>query len=110
LDCFVRLSGTDRDELISRHHCQLDIDPPSLQVRDLGSTNGTYLNGAEVDSGLEGPCEKAGPVVNHGDLLTIGGTTLRVDILGCPHAGIGAEGKSIWEAAEMAKEACHLPC
>src|SRR5437763_9628373 len=67
-DCFIQLSGAERDELISRHHCQLDINPPSLQVRDSGSTNGTYLNGKEVDSGLKALGDKADPVVDHGDL------------------------------------------
>jgi pSer/pThr/pTyr-binding forkhead associated (FHA) protein len=104
------LSGTERDQLISRHHCQLEIDPPSLHIRDLGSKNGTYLNGAEVDSGLAVPSEKADRVVNDGDLLTIGGTTLRVDILDCPHAIKGSDGKSVWEAGETAKEDCPLAC
>jgi CBS-domain-containing membrane protein len=29
---------------ISRHHCLLDIDPPHVTVRDLGSLNGTWIN------------------------------------------------------------------
>src|SRR5260370_40139016 len=87
LDCFVQFSGTERDQLISRHHCQLDIDLPTIQVRDLGSTNGTYVNEAEAASCLNAPSEKAGAEVNSGDLLTIGGTTLSVDIVDCPHAG-----------------------
>jgi predicted component of type VI protein secretion system len=110
LDCFVQLSGAERDQLISRHHCQLDIDPPSLQVRDLGSRNGTFINGKEVESSLKELSEKAGAVVNHGDVLTMGGTTVRVDILDCPHAGKESEGKSIWEAGETAKKDCRLPC
>jgi pSer/pThr/pTyr-binding forkhead associated (FHA) protein len=110
LDCFVQLSGAERDQLISRHHCQLDIDPPFLQVRDLGSTNGTFINGKEVESRLEELSEKAGDVVNHGDLLTIGGTTVRVDILDCPHAGNESEGKPIWDPGETAKKDCPLPC
>lgn len=110
LDCFVQLSGAERDQLISRHHCQLDIDPPSVQVHDLGSTNGTFLNGKEVEASLKELSEKAGAVANHGDFLTIGGTTMRVDILDCPHAGNESEGKSIWEAGETAKKDCPLPC
>jgi eukaryotic-like serine/threonine-protein kinase len=110
VDCFVQLAGAERDQLISRHHCQLDIDPPSLQVRDLGSTNGTFLNGATVAPNLKDLSEKAGAVVNHGDLLTIAGTTVRVDILDCPHAGNDSEGKSTWEAGETAKKDCPLQC
>jgi pSer/pThr/pTyr-binding forkhead associated (FHA) protein len=33
---------------VSRHHCQLDLDPTHAYVRDLGSRNGTYLNGRLV--------------------------------------------------------------
>jgi len=106
----VQLSGADKDQLISRHHCQLDIDPPSLQVRDLGSTNGTFINGKEVESSLKELSKKVGAVVNHGDLLTVGGTTVRVDILDCPHGGNESEGKSVWEAGQTAKKDCPLPC
>ncbi|HBT96149.1 MAG TPA: hypothetical protein DEB25_00115 [Desulfobulbaceae bacterium] len=45
-DCIVRLP----DMKVSRHHCELDIeiDPPRIRIRDLGSLNGTYINGALV--------------------------------------------------------------
>jgi predicted component of type VI protein secretion system len=91
LDCFVRLSGAERDQLISRHHCQLDIDPPAVRVRDLGSSNGTFLNGKEVKTGPKAQPEIVGVVVNDGDLLTVGGTTLRVEVVDCPHAENGGE-------------------
>ena len=41
----------DRPQLatrVSRRHCQLDIDPPHIRVRDLGSRNGTFLNGDRI--------------------------------------------------------------
>lgn len=110
LDCFVEFSGTERDLLISRHHCQLDVDPPSVYVRDLGSTNGTYLNAKEVESSQKDLPENIGSQVEHGDLLTIGGTTCRIEVLDCPHAGNDAEGKPIWEAEKTAKKDCPLPC
>jgi pSer/pThr/pTyr-binding forkhead associated (FHA) protein len=110
LDCFIQLSGTGRDQLISRHHCQLDVDLPSVQIRDLGSKNGTCVNGIVVDSSLKELSEKAGFVLNHGDLINLGGTTLRVDILDCPHTGNESEGKSIWQAGETQKKDCPLPC
>jgi eukaryotic-like serine/threonine-protein kinase len=110
LDCFVQLSGSERDQLISRHHCQLEIDPPSVQVQDLGSANGTYVNGQKVDSAWTDLSEMAGRVVSDGELLTVGGTTLRVDVLDCPHAGHGSGVKSIWAATEKARKDCPLPC
>ena len=115
LDCFVQLSGDERDRLISRHHCQLDINPPLVQVTDLGSRNGTYINGKKL-----APVPKEGTVLpdslapdfvmNDGDLLTMGGTTLRVDLVNCPHAGNEADGQSNWEPGETAKQDCPLPC
>jgi pSer/pThr/pTyr-binding forkhead associated (FHA) protein len=44
-DCSVQLSGGLDYQLVSRHHCLLDINPPEVRVRDLGSLNGTYVNG-----------------------------------------------------------------
>jgi pSer/pThr/pTyr-binding forkhead associated (FHA) protein len=110
LDCLVRFSGAELDEFLSRHHCELEIDPPALQVRDLGSRNGTYLNGKEVDAEPKVLSEQVGCVANHGDLLTLGGMTLRVDILECPQAGKDPEGKSIWAEGETVTKDCPLPC
>src|SRR5260370_34324327 len=90
VNCFVQLSGTERDQLISRHHCLLDINPPVIQVEDLGSGNGTYVNGKKVDPSPKEttllPNSETGLVVNQGDLLTTGGTSFRVDVVDCPHA------------------------
>ncbi|HLO00641.1 MAG TPA: protein kinase [Pyrinomonadaceae bacterium] len=36
------------DKFFSRHHCLLEITPPHCFLRDLGSTNGTFVNGARV--------------------------------------------------------------
>jgi serine/threonine-protein kinase len=36
------------DKFFSRHHCLLEITPPHCFLRDLGSTNGTFVNGQKV--------------------------------------------------------------
>lgn len=36
------------DPRISRYHCLLDINPPEIRIRDLGSLNGTYINGEKI--------------------------------------------------------------
>lgn len=47
---------------VSRRHCQLNRDGGVLQIRDLGSRNGTYLNGKRIDEA----------VVQAGDSIEIG--------------------------------------
>jgi hypothetical protein len=42
-DCSIVIPETDSS--VSRCHCTLDINPPDVTVRDMGSTNGTFLNG-----------------------------------------------------------------
>ncbi len=43
-DCQLRPSS----ESVSRHHCVFTIDEFSVRLRDLGSTNGTFVNGQRV--------------------------------------------------------------
>ncbi len=35
---------------VSRRHCRFELQDGCLRVRDLGSTNGTFLNGARLDA------------------------------------------------------------
>jgi pSer/pThr/pTyr-binding forkhead associated (FHA) protein len=47
--------------LISRVHCRLSVLPDgSLEVHDLESTNGTFVNGARVQTGRLSPGDKLG--------------------------------------------------
>ena len=43
------------DVTVSRHHAQFSIEDGRLVVRDLGSTNGTYVNGERCDEAVLGP-------------------------------------------------------
>lgn len=38
------------DRFFSRNHCLIEIAPPQAFLRDLGSTNGTFVNGLRVDT------------------------------------------------------------
>ncbi len=38
------------DVTVSRHHCRFTASGEGLTVEDSGSTNGTYVNDARVDS------------------------------------------------------------
>lgn len=43
-DCHLRPNS----EMVSRHHCIFTLDDFSLRLRDLGSTNGTLVNGERL--------------------------------------------------------------
>jgi two-component system response regulator GlrR len=58
------------DGLVSRHHCEITTTPLGLYVRDLGSTNGTFVDGVRVDAAYLRP----------GARLGVGGTTLVVEV------------------------------
>jgi pSer/pThr/pTyr-binding forkhead associated (FHA) protein len=45
-DCDIFLG----DVTVSRHHAEFSANGDSLLVRDLGSTNGTYVNGSWIDA------------------------------------------------------------
>ena len=46
-DCNLQIADKV-DMTISRYHCLLDINPPDIRVRDLGSLNGTFVNGKKI--------------------------------------------------------------
>lgn len=71
-ECGIRLAGTEKRA--SRHHCMLDVSPPQVRVRDLGSRNGTYVNGERVPPG------PAGRDLADGDEIGVGGAVLRVSV------------------------------
>ncbi len=68
-DCQIRI----RSSLVSRRHCELFEEGNNLILRDLGSSNGTFVNDKRV---------LGQQTLKPGDILTIGGVTLRVDKLG----------------------------
>jgi class 3 adenylate cyclase/predicted component of type VI protein secretion system len=44
-----------RDLTVSRHHGEVEAAASGLRVRDLGSTNGTFINGARITEGVASP-------------------------------------------------------
>ena len=58
------------DRFFSRHHCLLEIAPPQAFLRDLGSTNGTYVNGMRVETAH----------LKSGDRIQGGETVLEVEV------------------------------
>jgi len=60
--------------VVSRRHCQLSYNNEALKIRDLGSRNGTYLNGKRIEE----------TTVRAGDYITVGPLTFLLQIDGQP--------------------------
>ncbi len=58
------------DRYFSRNHCLLEMNPPHSFLRDLGSTNGTFLNGQRVQNAS----------LKNGDRIQCGETILVVEV------------------------------
>jgi pSer/pThr/pTyr-binding forkhead associated (FHA) protein len=54
--------------LVSRLHCQLSATNEAIQVKDLDSTNGTFVNGKRITSAT----------LRAGDVLKVGRVDLRI--------------------------------
>src|ERR1051325_3658896 len=59
------------DRYFSRHHCLLEMNPPHAYLRDLGSTNGTILNGQRVKDAFL----KNGDRIQCGETILVGEVT-----------------------------------
>jgi predicted component of type VI protein secretion system len=70
-DCQLRIKSSE----VSRRHCQFFEKNGMLLVKDLGSSNGTMLNGKKIEGQR---------VLEPGDELSIGPVKLRVEKVGQP--------------------------
>ncbi|MBI5242699.1 MAG: protein kinase [Elusimicrobia bacterium] len=74
------------DPYISSSHFLLEINPPDCELRDLGSKNGTFVNGARCGGREKGedPGEAAARMkpfkLKHGDLIKAGQTEFLVAV------------------------------
>src|SRR5436190_5435891 len=59
------------DPTVSRHHATLTLAEDGAWIEDVGSTNGTYLNGAPVTPGNRSP-------IRDGDTLKLGSVTVKL--------------------------------
>jgi eukaryotic-like serine/threonine-protein kinase len=88
-DCHAELAADD--STASRHHFLLEVNPPAARLRDLGSLNGTYVNGQkhggrEKHLTPEEAAKRPWPEVDlrDGDLIRVGATVISVRIDGLP--------------------------
>jgi len=83
-DCHVCLPG---DTFLSRHHFILEVIPPQARLRDLGSLNGTYVNGIKYGSRERHETPEQGsqrqyPEVDlkDGDEIKVGETVIKLEV------------------------------
>jgi predicted component of type VI protein secretion system len=69
--CDLRVASSE----VSRRHCQILVGEKTVDVRDLGSANGTRVNGERIPAKTNFP-------VNPGDLVEIGPLEIRVEFRG----------------------------
>jgi len=58
------------DKTVSRRHASFLVGPDEVRIRDLGSSNGSHLNGARLDTEA---------LLSSGDVLRFGDTSARVE-------------------------------
>jgi hypothetical protein len=108
-DCHARLAPSDASA--SRHHFLLEVNPPLARLRDLGSLNGTHVNGVRHGgrSASESPEAAAargqgGVDLRDGDEIRVGATVIRVEVAGPPPTVDGQPGSSSPLAALVAAQ------
>lgn len=86
-DCHAQLDVSDGT--VSRHHLLLEVRPPEVRVRDLGSRNGTFVNDQKIGGRSRGETLESGRrrlfperEIDHGDELRVGANRFRVRIEG----------------------------
>lgn len=84
-DCHARLSSTDTTA--SRHHFLLEVNPPDARICDLGSLNGTHVNGVKYGGRPKNMTPEEArrmttePVdIKDGDEIKVGSTVFKVRI------------------------------
>ncbi|PQO42360.1 hypothetical protein C5Y93_28925 [Blastopirellula marina] len=78
-------ASIQEDPFVSRHHFLLEVNPPLSRLRDLGSRNGTFVNGTKhggrtTFAAAEDDAKVGGPTVDltNGDVITAGKTVFQV--------------------------------
>jgi pSer/pThr/pTyr-binding forkhead associated (FHA) protein len=104
-DCAVRLPNDVWHMTVSRRHCLLEISPPEAYVCDLGSRNGTYVNGESIGqrrTGRHADDFALPDVPDHplhdGDELRVGDTVFRVGVAAEDGSGERVPGGRVCEA------------
>jgi FHA domain len=65
---------------VSSRHCEILLQGADIVVKDLNSTNGTFINGEKISEGVLKP----------GQTLRLGNVELKLDVPGAPAAAVSA--------------------
>ncbi len=90
-DCHLRPNS----DLVSRHHCVFSIDDYAIRLRDLGSTNGTRVNGTNLRGEV---------ILKSGDRVSIGKLDLEVVIRQTQSKPTAAPSSAVDAAPELPAE------
>ena len=88
-ECQLRIKSSQ----VSRKHCELFEKHGMLLVKDLGSANGTFVNGTKIEGQR---------VMEPGDELGIGPIVFRIERIGQPVASKPAEASAPKKASDTA--------
>ncbi len=86
------------DPFVSRDHFIMEVTPPLCRIKDLGSLNGTYINGVKYGGRSENdppnPDRARGMAlavdIRHGDSINVGDTVLRMSVVDHQARGLPA--------------------
>jgi predicted component of type VI protein secretion system len=97
-DCHLRPNS----DLVSRHHCVFTVDDFTVRLRDLGSTNGTFVNGERIQGQV---------VLKPGDHVAVGKLSFEVVVRKeAPVAApVAAQGGDSGATSQMPGSATPLP-
>jgi len=90
--CDIQIPDDGDNTGVARYHCIVDVDPPLIHVRHLGSEEGTILNGAPIGPpSLGSPAEALSDETTDGEMmdgdeLRVGGMLLRAHVYQREHA------------------------
>lgn len=76
-DCHLRPNS----DLVSRHHCVFTVDDFTVRLRDLGSTNGTFVNGERIQGQV---------MLKPGDNVLVGKLSFEIVVREAAAVAVGA--------------------
>jgi pSer/pThr/pTyr-binding forkhead associated (FHA) protein len=78
------------DPSVSSHHCEIHLQGNEILVRDLNSTNGSFINGEKISENI----------LKHGQTLRLGQVELRLEIEGGKSTATISSGASAKKAMD----------